>query len=155
VQLTLGGQAPRLAALGPDAWRGEWGADYLCERLALRHAPLKAVLLDQSVLAGIGNIYADEILWAAGLSPLRQAGTLARTELERLVSEIRLTLEQGVRLSGCSISDFVDTTGRPGTFQRTLRAYGRQGATCLRCGHMMVRVVIAGRGTAYCPGCQA
>ena len=141
-------------ALGPDAWLGDWDAAYLARRLEGRRAPLKAFLLDQRHLAGIGNIYADEILWWVGLSPLRPAGSLHAEEVLRLAAEIPRRLEEGVRRLGCTLSDFVDTDGKPGTFQENLRAYGRQGLPCSRCGAIMVRVVIAGRGTAYCPGCQ-
>ncbi len=154
LHLTTGGPAPRLFGLGPDAWQGEWDVDHLAARLAGRRVPLKAFLLDQRYLAGIGNIYADEILWWTGLSPLRQAGTLDAEEVDRLAGEIRLRLGEGVRRLGCTLSDFVDTEGRPGTFQERLEAYGRQGETCSRCGETLKRVVIAGRGTAYCPGCQ-
>ena len=154
VQLTFGAPAERLSLLGPDAWKGEWGVDHLSRRLGGRRAPIKALLLDQAVLAGIGNIYADEILWEAEISPLRPAGALTPAELEVLAKEIPRRLQQGVDLLGCSISDFVDTEGQTGTFQQTLQAYGRQGQMCRRCGQTMRRVIVAGRGTAYCPGCQ-
>jgi formamidopyrimidine-DNA glycosylase len=154
VHLTEGGPAPRLSALGPDAWLGEWDAAYLERRLSRRTAPLKAFLLDQRHLAGIGNIYADEILWWTALSPLRAAGSLAAKQVRCLADEIRLRLSEGVRLLGCSLSDFVDTDGQAGGFQEWLQAYGRQGLECRRCGGVLVRTVIAGRGTAYCPDCQ-
>ncbi len=156
-RVELGRDEPpsRVARMGPDAWPGgDWDAEVLAAALAGRRAPLKAFLLDQRRLAGIGNIYADEILFGAGLSPLRPAGSLDRDEIERLAQEIKARLDEGVRLRGCSISDFVDTLGSGGGFQRTLRAYGRQGQPCVRCGGTLVRVVVAGRGTAYCPGCQ-
>jgi formamidopyrimidine-DNA glycosylase len=152
--LTLGAPAPRLRALGPDAWTGEWDAAYLAERLRGRKAPVKAFLLDQRHLAGIGNIYADEILWWTLLSPLRPSGSVSAAEVALLAEEIRHRLGEGVRLLGCSFSDFVDTEGRAGGFQDWLRAYGRQGQTCARCGVILVRTVVGGRGTAYCPGCQ-
>ncbi len=155
VHVTVDGPAPRIAGLGPDAWRGSWDADYLGRRLHGRTAPLKAFLLDQRHLAGIGNIYADEILWWTGLSPLRPCGSLSGDEVARLAEEIPRRLGEGVRLLGCSISDFVDTQGEPGTFQDWLRAYGRQGQECGRCGVRLERVVVGGRGTAYCPGCQS
>ncbi len=154
VHLTRGGPAPRLACLGPDAWVGDWDAQYLAGRLAGRKAPLKAVLLDQSVLAGLGNIYVDEVLWWTGLSPLRPAGALSGTEVVSLSEEIRRRLGEGVRLLGCSFSDFVDTQGRTGGFQNWLQAYGRKGEPCRRCGGALAKVVVAGRGTTYCPGCQ-
>ena len=154
LHLTSGGPAPRLQHLGPDAWRGDWDAAYLERRLHGRSAPLKAFLLDQRHLAGIGNIYADEILWWTALSPLREAGGLAEEQVGCLADEIRTRLAEGVRLLGCSLSDFVDTEGQPGGFQDWLQAYGRQGQECRRCGGIMVRTVVGGRGTAYCPDCQ-
>lgn len=154
LHLTHDGPAPRVESLGPDAWEGEWGAEYLEAELRGRKAPLKVFLLDQRHLAGIGNIYADEILWWSELSPLRQAGSVTGTAVERLAGEVRRVLGEGVRLLGCSFSDFVDTAGNPGGFQDWLRAYGRQGQSCFRCGNILVRVVVGGRGTAFCPGCQ-
>lgn len=154
LHLTAGAPAPRLAGLGPDAWRGSWDGGYLAKRLRGKTAPLKAFLLDQRHLAGIGNIYADEILWWSGLSPLRPGGSLSTDEIRRLADEIPRRLGEGVRLLGCSLSDFVDTEGRAGSYQEWLRAYGRHGRPCLRCGVVLERVVIAGRGTSYCPGCQ-
>ncbi len=154
LHLTARGPAPRLALLGPDAWRGEWDAAYLESRLRGRSAPLKAFLLDQRHLSGIGNIYADEILWWTALSPLRAAGSLVEEQVCCLAAEIRTRLSEGVRLLGCTLSDFVDTEGRAGSFQDWLQAYGRQGLECRRCGGIMVRAVVGGRGTAYCPDCQ-
>jgi formamidopyrimidine-DNA glycosylase len=154
VHLTWGGPAPRLGALGPDAWLGEWDEAYLMARSHGRTAPLKAFLLDQRNLAGIGNIYADEILWWTGLSPLRPAGDLTAEEVVLLADEIRHRLGEGVELLGCSLSDFVDIDGNAGGFQEWLQAYGRQGEVCRRCGEVLVRAVVGGRGTAYCPGCQ-
>jgi formamidopyrimidine-DNA glycosylase len=154
LHLTAGGPAPRLEQLGPDAWKGDWDAAYLAGRLQGRTAPLKAFLLDQRHLAGIGNIYADETLWWTSLSPLREAGSLSEQQVECLAAEIRTRLGEGVRLLGCSLSDFVDTAGEPGEFQEWLQAYGRQGQECRRCGGTMARTVVGGRGTAYCPDCQ-
>lgn len=154
VHLTAGGPAERLGRLGPDAWIGEWDAHYLAELLRRRRAPIKAFLLDQRHLAGIGNIYADESLWWAGIDPTRPCGALSVEEVERLAAEIRRQLSEGVARLGCTLSDFVDTEGRPGGFQEQLQAYGRRGQTCSRCGRTMTRTVVAGRGTTYCPGCQ-
>jgi formamidopyrimidine-DNA glycosylase len=154
LHLTLGAPAARVGTMGPDAWLGEWDSAELGRLLQGRTAPLKAFLLDQRRLAGIGNIYADEILWAAKLSPLRPAGSLTEEEIGRLATQIRERLDEGVRLRGCSISDFVDTRGTAGGFQRVLQAYGRHGRPCARCGDILTRTVVAGRGTAYCPTCQ-
>jgi formamidopyrimidine-DNA glycosylase len=155
LQLTAGEPPARVRALGADAWRGDWGTAELASSLEGRRAPLKAFLLDQRRLAGIGNIYADEILFAAGLSPLRPAGSLSSVEVGRLAFGIRDRLGEGVRRGGCSISDYVDTAGTSGGFQQILRAYGRAGKVCLRCSATMVRVLVAGRGTTFCPACQA
>jgi formamidopyrimidine-DNA glycosylase len=144
----------RLAPLGPDALVGAWDATQLARLLEGRRTPLKAFLLDQRRLAGIGNIYADEILWAARISPLRPAGLLSPEETERLAAEIRTRLAEGVRLRGCSISDFVDAAGSPGCMQEALNAYGRHGEPCPRCGAPLRRAIVAGRGTAFCPECQ-
>ena len=154
LHLTVGAPPERLARLGPDAWEGEWDVAYLQKRMQGRRIPLKSFLLDQRNLAGIGNIYADESLWWARLSPLRPAGSLAEEEVGRLAIELRRRLDEGIRLLGCSISDFVDTQGNKGRFQEWLRVYGKQRQPCLRCGVMLERVVINGRGTTYCPGCQ-
>jgi formamidopyrimidine-DNA glycosylase len=154
VHLTVGVRAPRLEDLGPDAWQGGWDAAYLEQRLRGRTAPLKAFLLDQRHLSGIGNIYADEILWWTGLAPLRPGGSLSADEVARLAEEIPRRLGEGVRRLGCTLSDFVDTEGKAGSFQECLQAYGRQGQTCTRCGDTLVRTIVGGRGTAYCPGCQ-
>lgn len=154
LHLTSGGPAPRIRLLGPDALEGEWDASYLTARMRGRKTTIKALLLDQRNLAGVGNIYADEILWWAEIAPIRPAQSLSAVETKRLAVEIHARLEEGIRLRGCSISDFVDTVGRPGGFQDHLVAYGRQGQECRRCGAIFVRVVVAGRGTTYCPGCQ-
>jgi formamidopyrimidine-DNA glycosylase len=154
LHVTEGRPAERLDRLGPDAWLGDWDPAYLGALLRGRSAPLKAFLLDQRHLAGIGNIYADEILFGARLSPLRPSGDLRPAEIVRLAGEIRERLEEGVRLRGCSISDFVDTEGSPGSFQDSLRAYGRHGEPCVECGRPLARTVVGGRGTAFCPHCQ-
>jgi len=119
-----------------------------------RRAAVKAVLLDQSVLAGIGNIYADEILFAAGVDPRREARSLREEEVQRVAHSTRGRLGDGVRLRGCSISDYLDAAGRSGGFQNDLRAYGRHGQECVICGSMLQRALIAGRGTSFCPSCQ-
>jgi formamidopyrimidine-DNA glycosylase len=154
LHLTIDDPPARLSPLGPDALEGSWHTEDLARLLQGRRSPLKAFLLDQRRLAGIGNIYADEILWAARISPLRPAGMLSPEETARLAAEIRLRLAEGVRLRGCSISDFVDASGRSGCMQEALNAYGRHGEPCPRCGRSLERTVVAGRGTAFCPHCQ-
>jgi formamidopyrimidine-DNA glycosylase len=154
LHLTYGEAAPRLQALGPDAWLGEWDEAYLVDKLRGRRAPIKAFLLDQRHLAGIGNIYADETLWWTQIAPTRPSGSLSPVEVQTLAEEIRRRLTEGVRFLGCSLSDYVDTEGNQGGFQKWLRAYGKQGERCSRCGGTFIRVIVGGRGTTYCPGCQ-
>ncbi|GAB4244463.1 MAG: bifunctional DNA-formamidopyrimidine glycosylase/DNA-(apurinic or apyrimidinic site) lyase [Thermoleophilia bacterium] len=154
VEIGRGKIPERVRSMGPDALEGAWTSDDLARMLSGRRTPIKAFLLDQSRLAGIGNIYADEILFAAQISPRREAGSLNEDEIVRLSGEIRSRLAEGVRLKGCSISDFVDARGRPGAFQEVLQAYGRYGEKCPRCGAVLERSRVAGRTTTHCPMCQ-
>jgi len=119
-----------------------------------RQLSIKAALLNQTLLSGVGNIYADESLFHAGIRPSRRAGRLTHNELERLRVELRAVLEHAVRLGGSSVSDYVDAVGVRGFFQLEHRVYLRTGLACLRCQTPIRRIVIAGRGTHYCPQCQ-
>jgi formamidopyrimidine-DNA glycosylase len=119
-----------------------------------RKLAIKAALLNQTLLAGVGNIYADESLFHAGIRPTRRAGRLTRGELERLRVELREVLEHAIRLGGSSVSDYVDANGVRGFFQLEHCVYLRTGLPCLRCLTPIKRTVLAGRGTHYCPGCQ-
>lgn len=154
VRMSAGAPWSGLEQLGADAWRGEWTAEWLGERLRSRRAPVKAILLQQRILAGIGNIYADEILFAAGVDPRRVARSLRDEEIRSVAHSIRRRLEDGVRLRGCSISDYADASGRPGAFQDDLLVYGRHGQECVLCGSVLQRAMVAGRGTTFCPSCQ-
>ena len=124
-------------------------------RLAGRRAQIKALLLDQSVFRGIGNIYADESLWQARIHPARLAARLNSTELRRLRKSIRRVLQRAIEDRGSSISNFVDAEGQPGEYQHRHRAYGREGKPCFRCGARIQRVIVAGRSSYFCPRCQA
>lgn len=119
-----------------------------------RRLSIKAALLNQSLLAGIGNIYADESLFRAGIRPRRMAGRLSSAELERLRLALRKVLRHAIRLGGSSISDYVNAAGEPGLFQMEHCVYQRTGQPCRRCGTPIRRILIAGRGTHYCPQCQ-
>jgi formamidopyrimidine-DNA glycosylase len=119
-----------------------------------RRLSIKAALLNQGLLAGVGNIYADESLFHAGIRPRRRAGRLTRSELERLRLELRAVLEHAIRLGGSSVSDYVDANGERGFFQLEHCVYMRTGLPCPRCQTSIRRVVLAGRGTHYCPRCQ-
>src|SRR5580698_5256900 len=119
-----------------------------------RRLAIKAALLNQTLLTGVGNIYADESLFRAGIRPRRQSGRLTRAELEKLRLELRAVLEHAIRLGGSSVSDYVDADGVRGFFQLEHCDYLRTGQPCLRCGTPIRRLVVAGRGTHYCPKCQ-
>ncbi|HVC47719.1 MAG TPA: bifunctional DNA-formamidopyrimidine glycosylase/DNA-(apurinic or apyrimidinic site) lyase [Terracidiphilus sp.] len=119
-----------------------------------RKLAIKAALLNQTLLAGVGNIYADESLFRAGVRPRRRAGRLSRAELERLRAALREVLRQAIRLGGSSVSDYVDADGVKGFFQLEHRVYQREGEPCRECGTAIRRVVVAGRSTHYCSQCQ-
>ena len=143
------------ARLGPEPLERGFTAAALGAILAERRAPVKAVLLDQRRLAGVGNIYADEALWRAAVDPRRPAGTLERAEVKALHRGIRAALQAGIARQGASLRDYRDPTGAEGTMQDEFRVYGRAGLPCLRCGTPIAKTRIAGRGTWFCPRCQA
>jgi formamidopyrimidine-DNA glycosylase len=153
---------PLLEGLGPEPTGNEFSAETLAQGLGGRAAPLKSVLLDQGLVAGLGNIYACEALWRAGLSPRRAAGTLVRAggqptdRLRRLVDAIRAVLGEAVEAGGSSLRDYVAADGSLGRFQHRFAVYGREGKSCLRagCGGTVRRIVQAGRSTFFCPACQ-
>jgi formamidopyrimidine-DNA glycosylase len=119
-----------------------------------RKLAIKAALLNQTLLSGVGNIYADESLFRAGIRPRRAAGRLARAELERLRVALKAVLEDAIRLGGSSVSDYVDAEGVRGFFQLEHRVYQRTGEPCLDCGKPIRRIVVGGRSTHYCSQCQ-
>jgi formamidopyrimidine-DNA glycosylase len=119
-----------------------------------RKLAIKAALLNQKLLHGVGNIYADESLFRAGIRPTRRAGRLTREELDRLRGALRQVLLQAIRAGGSSVSDYVDADGEKGFFQIQHRVYMRTGEPCLACGTPIRRTVVGGRGTHYCPVCQ-
>lgn len=119
-----------------------------------RKTPIKSALLNQKLLRGVGNIYADEALFRAGLRPRRRASTITRAQLERLHLAVKEVLKEAIALGGSSISDYVDIDGEEGSFQIQHRVYGREGEPCLVCKTPIERVVIAGRSSHYCPKCQ-
>jgi formamidopyrimidine-DNA glycosylase len=119
-----------------------------------RRLAIKAALLNQTLLTGVGNIYADESLFRAGIRPRRQAGRLTQAELERLRLELRAVLEHAIQLGGSSVADYVDANGVRGFFQLEHCVYMRTGQPCRRCGTPIRRIVVGGRGTHYCPQCQ-
>jgi formamidopyrimidine-DNA glycosylase len=119
-----------------------------------RRTPIKAALLNQSLLHGVGNIYADEALFHAGIRPLRHAGRLTRAELARLRTALVKVLTEAIQLGGSSVSDYVDVDGVAGFFQLHHHVYSRTGQPCRICGTPIQRIVVGGRGTHFCPNCQ-
>ncbi|MBC7226466.1 MAG: bifunctional DNA-formamidopyrimidine glycosylase/DNA-(apurinic or apyrimidinic site) lyase [Thermoflexales bacterium] len=145
-----------LGDLGPEPLAPDLTPERLVEMLRGRRVRLKVQLTDQHFLAGLGNIYADEVLWRAGLSPLRRADTLTPEEAARLLGAIREVLEEAIARQGTTLADrrYVLPDGRPGEFAAHLAVYGREGAPCPRCGASIVRARIGGRSAHFCPQCQ-
>jgi formamidopyrimidine-DNA glycosylase len=119
-----------------------------------RKTPIKSALLNQKLLSGVGNIYADESLFRAKVRPRRRATSLTLAELEKLHTGLKQVLREAIKLGGSSVSDYVDAEGREGFFQLKHNVYGREGKPCLVCGTPIKRVIIAGRSSHYCPHCQ-
>jgi formamidopyrimidine-DNA glycosylase len=153
VQLLEAGEtSPRIERLGIDALRVKAGTLFLATRG--RRTSIKALLLDQSLLAGVGNIYADEALHLAGVRPGRRASRLTREEARRLAAALRLVLRQSIEAGGSSIEDFLGPDGSDGLFQEQHHVYGRTGEPCRRCRTPIVRRLVAQRSSHYCPRCQ-
>jgi formamidopyrimidine-DNA glycosylase len=142
------------ARVGDEPLDALFTAARLGERLAVRRTSLKAALLDQRTLAGMGNIYVDEALWRARLNPLRPAAGLDRAELRRLHRGIRAALEHGLARQGSTLRDYRLPDGSGGSMQDEFRVYGRRDESCDRCGTPIVRTQVAGRTTWFCPTCQ-
>jgi len=150
--LADGAREKAFASLGIDALVAT--EEQFAAALHGRRARIKAVLLDQGVLAGLGNIYVDESLWRARIHPMRLAATLKRDEVRRLYRAVRDVLNEAIRLRGSSVSDYVDSEGRRGEFQLRHRVYQREGEKCFRCGAKIRRAIVAGRSSHFCPRCQ-
>ena len=142
----------RLAALGPEPL--EIGRDEFASRLRSRKARLKALLLDQEFLRGLGNIYADEALFGARLHPLRSADRVGPRKARDLHEAIQAVLRHAIEAGGTSIRDYRDSRGAQGAFQRQIRIYGKAGMPCVNCGTPVRRVLVAQRSTHFCPRCQ-
>jgi len=143
---------PTLAGQGPEPWDPALDDGGLWRNLKRSRAHVKTQLLSQRPIAGVGNIYADEALWRAGIHPARRQVT--RAEAACLLAELRTVLEQGIANGGTTLRDYRTPDGRPGRNQLELGCYGRAGEPCLRCGTELRRSVIDARGTTSCPSCQ-
>ena len=144
----------RFAKLGLEPFAPEFTPQALGEMAAGRTAPLKSFLLDQSGVAGVGNIYADEALFRAELHPLSPTGSMKPEHLEALRDAVIAALEAGIDAGGSSIDDYRDARGEKGTMQNEFLVHTREGEECGRCGATIVRIVVGGRSTYFCPSCQ-
>ncbi len=143
-----------LSTLGIEPLSPEFNGEYLYQRTQESRREIKVLLMDQGKIAGIGNIYASEILFSAGIHPLRQANTLTLREAERLTAGTKATLETAIRENGTTVANYRDIGGEEGGFQNLLQVYGREGKPCLVCGFPIERMWQSGRSTYFCPRCQ-
>ncbi|HAY52452.1 MAG TPA: DNA-formamidopyrimidine glycosylase [Lactobacillus sp.] len=147
-------QVHGLRDLGPEPFSPEFTVNYLKQALAKRHAAIKGILLNQTVVAGLGNIYADEVLWLTRIHPLTPADEISAVKIRRLHDAIIAELQQAIAAHGTTVHSFVGADGQTGDFQNALHVYDREGQPCERCGTMIVKIRVAGRGTHFCPHCQ-
>lgn len=141
-------------ALGPEPLSNAFNADYLYERFRGKKSPVKSVLLDQSVIAGLGNIYVCEALYRSGISPKRLASNIGKPRIEALTIAIRDVLNEAIEAGGSSLKDFANTEGGLGYFQHSFAVYGRENEPCRGCAKPLKRLVQSGRSTFYCSACQ-
>jgi formamidopyrimidine-DNA glycosylase len=145
---------PLFAGLGPEPLGPDFTADWLKDKLSSRNAPIKPLLMEQDIAAGVGNIYADEALFGARLYPLRSAHGVGPRKARDLHGAIQSVLRNAIAAGGTSIRDYRDSRGEQGDFQRQIQIYGRAGEPCVACGTSVRRVLVAQRSTHFCPRCQ-
>jgi formamidopyrimidine-DNA glycosylase len=143
-----------LRGLAPEPLETAFNATWLFERTRGRRAPIKSLLMDNRLVCGVGNIYANESLFRAGIHPARAAGRISHPRYEKLIDEIRATLSAAIEAGGSSLRDFVHADGSPGYIQQLYLGFGREGERCERCGHTIRTVRIGQRSAFYCPSCQ-
>jgi formamidopyrimidine-DNA glycosylase len=145
---------PLLAGLGPEPLSDDFDGDHLFARSRGRSAPVKTFLMDQAVVVGVGNIYAAEALFMAGISPLREAGKISRDRYHALAGAVKAILAHAIQRGGTTLRDFISPDGAPGYFEQELLAYGRGGEPCPRCGRPMKQAMIGQRASVWCGRCQ-
>lgn len=143
-----------LSQLGPEPFSDDFTEEELAERLKKTKRNIKAVLLDQKIVVGLGNIYVDESLFRSGIHPERPADSLKRSEVTKLREEIIATLTEAVQKGGSTIRSYINSQGQIGMFQLELFVYGRRGEECKLCSSKLERIISGGRGTVFCPQCQ-
>lgn len=145
---------PLLAKLGPEPLEDGFNARQLHEAFATRSLPVKVALMDSHIVVGVGNIYASESLFHAGISPLRAANRLSIADCEKLVGAVIITLQNAIKAGGSTLKDFVDSEGKPGYFQQQYAVYGRTDMPCHQCGTLIRNARLGQRSTFWCPHCQ-
>jgi formamidopyrimidine-DNA glycosylase len=148
-------ELPFIKSLGPEPLSSDFKLAGFTSSLRRRSkTPVKSAILDQSIAAGVGNIYADESLFVARVHPKRLVGSLSNEDVERIFKAIRSVLKEALRWGGTSIQAYVDTEGRKGTYLQHAWVYRRDGESCRECGGKIVKTTVGGRGTHFCPHCQ-
>lgn len=142
------------ATLGPEPGSKELTAAYLAQACRKKTGAIKAVILDQKIIAGLGNIYADEALFGAGIMPNRKANSLSQEEYAKLVTAVNAVIAQGIKNHGTTFRNYQDADGHQGDNVKYLMVYGRKGEKCKQCGTTLEQMKVAGRGSVYCPHCQ-
>ena len=145
---------PLLAELGPEPLGEDFNAAYLQQSLKGKTANIKQAIMDSHLVVGVGNIYACEALFMAGIAPTKAAGKVSRAALDKLVAAIKAVLAASIEMGGTTLRDFLNENGEPGYFKQTLRVYDREGEPCRVCGTKVKRIVQSNRSTFYCPKCQ-
>lgn len=145
---------PLLAALGPEPFEPQFDAAYLYSKLHAQKRAVKLALMDNAVVVGIGNIYANESLFKAGISPKRPANKITKQECVKLVETIQTVLNRAIATGGSTLRDFVDSNGQSGYFQQEYTVYGRHNEPCVQCGELIQKETLGQRGTFYCSRCQ-
>ena len=140
--------------LGPEPLLDDFNAQLLLKRAKHRKVPVKSFIMDSHVVVGVGNIYANEALFMAGIHPERHAGTITLAEYETLVNAIKIILKRAIEQGGTTLRDFVNEAGKPGYFKQQLQVYGRKNQACLTCNHTLTEVRLSNRSTIFCAVCQ-
>ena len=145
---------PLLEKLGPEPLSDDFSADYLYQKLKTQKRAVKLALMDNAVVVGVGNIYANESLFRSGILPHRPANKIKKKECAVLVETIKAVLQRAIETGGSTLRDFVNSDGKSGYFQQEYTVYGRHNEPCVRCGSLVQKEVLGQRGTFYCPNCQ-
>ena len=140
--------------LGPEPLSDGFSTEYLYEKLRARNIPIKNSLMDNSIVVGIGNIYASESLFLAKINPMRPSCTLLLNEVENLIAAAKNVLAKAIKAGGTTLKDFVSGDNTPGYFKQELFVYGRNGQNCLACNNIILKIKQSGRATFFCPSCQ-